>query len=223
MDAFDAVAMNQEDGSVVLAGEMSLDSKDDDFSVVALDAEGLLLWEFQVKSALSSFSRRISPAMENDDENETWGIESSAREEVYLPLHPSRGVSHTTFGSGIQTSVWCGYTYAYLVQLWSLSIQRSFFLAGSKRGAHHHEQPQSCTFVVDQAGTPQTDACNGIAMAEDGSVVAVGQTWGNWDGVNPNAGGADFAAFRLSASGEEIWRYQVNIFLQSIFPNWLVR
>lgn len=132
--------MNQEDGSVVLAGEMSLDSKDDDFSVVALDAEGLLLWEFQVKSALSSFSRRISPAMENDDENETWGIESSAREEVYLPLHPSRGVSHTTFGSGIQTSVWCGYTYAYLVpkhvcdlvQLWSL-FRTTKFLPGWKQ------------------------------------------------------------------------------------------
>ncbi|CAN0483185.1 unnamed protein product, partial [Scytosiphon promiscuus] len=43
-------------------------------------------------------------------------------------------------------------------------------------------------------------------MAEDGSVVVVGYTYGDWDGVN--AGGADFAALRLDANGTEIWRYQ---------------
>ncbi|CAM9975026.1 unnamed protein product, partial [Scytosiphon promiscuus] len=46
----------------------------------------------------------------------------------------------------------------------------------------------------------------GMTMAEDGSVVVVGYTYGDWDGVN--AGGADFAALRLDANGTEIWRYQ---------------
>jgi len=49
-------------------------------------------------------------------------------------------------------------------------------------------------------------------MAEDGSVVAVGETYGSWDGVN--AGFDDFAAVRLDASGDEIWRYQVNLTLK---------
>jgi len=49
-------------------------------------------------------------------------------------------------------------------------------------------------------------------MAEDGSVVAVGETYGSWDGLN--AGFDDFAAVRLDASGDEIWRYQVNLTLK---------
>lgn len=45
-------------------------------------------------------------------------------------------------------------------------------------------------------------------MTADGSVIAVGQTAGVWDGAN--AGLDDFAALRLDASGEEVWRYQVH-------------
>lgn len=52
---------------------------------------------------------------------------------------------------------------------------------------------------------------HGIALAEDGSMIVVGETDGSWDGAN--AGGNDFAAFRLDADGEEIWRYQVRTFL----------
>ena len=45
-------------------------------------------------------------------------------------------------------------------------------------------------------------------MAEDGSVIVVGRTYGSWDGKADGAGG-DVAAFRLDGDGEEIWRYQV--------------
>lgn len=44
-------------------------------------------------------------------------------------------------------------------------------------------------------------------MAEDGSVICVGYTYGSWDG--PLSGERDFAAFRLDGDGKEIWRYQV--------------
>lgn len=79
--------------------------------------------------------------------------------------------------------------------------------------------PNLATFVIGQGGSG--GSCYGIAMAADGSVVVVGRTYGDWDGIN--AGDADFAAFRLDASGEGIWRFQVNIFLQcsAVFPNWL--
>ncbi len=51
-------------------------------------------------------------------------------------------------------------------------------------------------------------------MAEDGSVVVVGRTSGDWEGVNAGTtddlqGTDDFLAFRLDADGGEIWRYQV--------------
>lgn len=44
-------------------------------------------------------------------------------------------------------------------------------------------------------------------MSEDGSVVMVGYTLGDWDGTS--AGGADFAAAKLDAEGKEVWRWQV--------------
>lgn len=46
-----------------------------------------------------------------------------------------------------------------------------------------------------------------MAMADDGSVVVVGFTKGDW--VGSNAGQFDFAAFRLDVDGTEVWRYQV--------------
>lgn len=48
-----------------------------------------------------------------------------------------------------------------------------------------------------------------MALAEDGSVICVGKTLGNWDGAAN--GEDDFAAFRLDGDGEEIWRYQVGV------------
>lgn len=50
----------------------------------------------------------------------------------------------------------------------------------------------------------------GMTMAEDGSMVLVGYTYGAWDGVN--AGETDLAALRLDTNGTEIWRYQVSCF-----------
>ena len=44
-------------------------------------------------------------------------------------------------------------------------------------------------------------------MADDGSVIMAGYTYGDWDGVN--AGSADFVAVKLDAAGEEVWVWQV--------------
>ncbi|CAN0524899.1 unnamed protein product, partial [Scytosiphon promiscuus] len=40
-------------------------------------------------------------------------------------------------------------------------------------------------------------------MGVEGSVLLVGDTSGNWTGVN--AGSFDFAAVKLDASGNELW------------------
>ncbi len=63
------------------------------------------------------------------------------------------------------------------------------------------------TFVGGQDGSIGIDSATGVAMAEDGSVICVGYTYGSWDGLLN--GERDFAAFRLDGNGEEIWRYQV--------------
>lgn len=48
-DYFEAVAVNQTDGSIVLAGEFDDSYSLDDFGVVKLDADGLLVWTYQVR------------------------------------------------------------------------------------------------------------------------------------------------------------------------------
>lgn len=60
-----------------------------------------------------------------------------------------------------------------------------------------------------QDGSAESDLIFRLAMAEDGSVIGVGRTYGSWDGEAHDDGDSDFAAFRLDGNGEEIWRYQV--------------
>lgn len=50
-------------------------------------------------------------------------------------------------------------------------------------------------------------------MGDDGSVVVVGGTGGDWD--IPNEGSWDMAAFKLDASGTLVWKWQVTIFVYS--------
>lgn len=60
---------------------------------------------------------------------------------------------------------------------------------------------------------------NGVALAEDGSVILVGSTLYTWNVESTNFplygtdlnGESDFAAVRLDENGEEIWSYQVGI------------
>lgn len=44
-------------------------------------------------------------------------------------------------------------------------------------------------------------------MAGDGSLLLVGSTTGDWDGVS--AGEDDFAAVKLDSESDEDWRWQV--------------
>ena len=79
--------------------------------------------------------------------------------------------------------------------------------------------PYFSTFLLVQAdtGVEWTEVHGvGITMAGDGSMVVVGRTDGDWDGVNAGStddviGTDDCIAVRLDADGEEIWRYQVRI------------
>lgn len=89
-----------------------------------------------------------------------------------------------------------------LLQLWRLPYREAGLTGWGK--VFTQRLPH---FALGQDGTTESDEIRGIAMAEDGSVVAVGRTAGDWDGTN--AGSDDFAAIRLGPDGEEIWRYQV--------------
>lgn len=54
------MTMDPQDGSVILAGSVDGGLTDYDFSIIKLDAEGLLLWEFEVKSNWVGCATRTS-------------------------------------------------------------------------------------------------------------------------------------------------------------------
>lgn len=66
-------------------------------------------------------------------------------------------------------------------------------------------------FHADQDGTPEEDDLVEVILTPDGSIVLAGYTRGDWDGQN--AGEADFAAIKLDAEGNEIWRLQVSVYI----------
>ncbi|CAM9350235.1 unnamed protein product [Scytosiphon promiscuus] len=58
-----------------------------------------------------------------------------------------------------------------------------------------------------QDGTDGEDVASGVVISpEDGSVVVVGSTQGDWDGTS--SGEEDFAAFKLDSNGTLIWKWQ---------------
>jgi len=61
--------------------------------------------------------------------------------------------------------------------------------------------------TVIKGGTEEDDYCNGVAMADDGSVILAGYTEGDWGEVN--AGSNDFVAVKLDVAGEQVWVWQV--------------
>lgn len=55
------------------------------------------------------------------------------------------------------------------------------------------------------------DAVEAVMMDEDGSVVLVGYTNGDWIGdTSTLLDNADFAAAKLDPDGNELWRWQVS-------------
>ncbi|CAM9957439.1 unnamed protein product, partial [Laminaria digitata] len=60
-----------------------------------------------------------------------------------------------------------------------------------------------------QSGVPEQDIVIDVAIGNDGSVFLAGNTYGDWNGAN--AGLSDFAAAKLDADGNEVWRWQVRL------------
>ncbi|CAN0042780.1 unnamed protein product, partial [Laminaria digitata] len=57
-----------------------------------------------------------------------------------------------------------------------------------------------------QEGTLDYDYAEAITMVDDGSVVVVGRTEGDWD--IPNIGSFDMVAFKLDADATLLWTWQ---------------
>lgn len=54
-------------------------------------------------------------------------------------------------------------------------------------------------------------------MEIDGSVMLAGITGGTWGGAYSNVGGEyDFAAVKLDANGDEVWRWQVRLLVVDV-------
>lgn len=61
--------------------------------------------------------------------------------------------------------------------------------------------------IPEQEGTTENDSISAAAAGDDGSVVLVGSTFGNWSATNK--GDADYAAVKLDSDGDVMWRLQV--------------
>ena len=62
-------------------------------------------------------------------------------------------------------------------------------------------------FLFGQDGTEAFDSISAVVVGNDDSIVLAGYSCGNWSGIS--VGRADFAAVRLDADGNELWRWQV--------------
>lgn len=60
---------------------------------------------------------------------------------------------------------------------------------------------------ISQEHTGEDDRVRAVALATDGSIIAVGYTFGSW--ARPNAGDRDFIAAKLFPNGTKSWRWQV--------------
>lgn len=67
--------------------------------------------------------------------------------------------------------------------------------------------------LCEQDGTDEFDSISAAVVRDDDSVVLAGYSCGNWSGLS--TGQADFAAVKLAADGNELWRWQVK---QSLWP-----
>ena len=62
--------------------------------------------------------------------------------------------------------------------------------------------------MAQQDGTDEGDSISGGGRGDNGSVILVGSTWGDWE--KSNRGGEDFAAVKLNTTdGSILWKWQV--------------
>lgn len=66
-----------------------------------------------------------------------------------------------------------------------------------------------CPSQFRQSGVSGSDVVYDVAIGNDGSVFLAGTTFGDWN--DTNAGDSDFAAAKLDADGNEVWRWQVRL------------
>ena len=80
----------------------------------------------------------------------------------------------------------------------------------------HETKLETRLFPKDGPSTGFSDVW-GIAAFDDGSVLLTGSTEGSWSG--DNLGEKDFAATKLSSSGDMEWKWQVIVPASSLkFP-----
>ena len=69
---------------------------------------------------------------------------------------------------------------------------------------------------LSQDGTVSTDYVMAIAMGDDGTVVLVGYTYGDWS--TTNAGSSDCVAMKLNGDGTMSWAWQVKSHVKPCVP-----
>lgn len=181
-----------QDGSVVLAGYGGEDIYE--FTVVKLGADGSFLWQFQVRAAINIFplfSQRHPTTV-----LEALGCVCSRCKSgvLYCPNRGCLVVGPTSTSPGCS---WCRTRRCLraidLVRkcvraVWC--VQARFFIERRCTCWETNATPPSLNTGLwpmpdDQdGGTDGTNQLHGVAVAEDGSVVAVGYTYGDWGATN---------------------------------------
>lgn len=166
-----------------------------DCAVVKLDADGGVLWRWQVQSAgPPCFACAGTPAPIH-----------------CLPCVPSRPDNTRHVGYALAP---CGVKSSGTVA----SPNKNFRINrhGNPFGPRTSTPPPTAEYEnpnpflrTQQGGTAESDVCSAAVVAEDGSIVLAGYTVGSWDGSEANAGEEDLVVVKLDKDGNELWHWQV--------------
>lgn len=218
-DMFDAATMGL-DGSVVLAGYTGGDwaspnAGGNDFAAVKLDADGMLLWQWQ--GGTTGDDKVNAAAMAEDGSvlmagwtSGTWGeAEAGFYDFVAVKLDAAGKLLWNWQGGSQVNDVW-----------WAVDMadDGSALFAGTTFGDWVQVSVGSWDFAamkmdVDgnvlwtwQDGTRWSDTFWAGVMDKDGSVVLAGGTEGDF--ALGSKGQRDFVVVKLDAEGKELWRWQ---------------
>ncbi|CAM9360961.1 unnamed protein product [Scytosiphon promiscuus] len=220
-DSFTAAAVDQQNGSVVLAGQMSglvtsSASTTGNFAVLRIDAGGTVLWEFQDGTSEQDEVNGIAMAGDGSvvvvgATKGDWNGANASFDFAAFRLDED-GTEIWRYQDGTEA-------IDYLSAATMVDEDKAVVMGGYTTGGFQGLSAGNDDFVAIklnssdgteiwryQDGSSETDLMYAVAGTEDEGVVLAGFTDGTWS--VDNAGASDFAAVKLDSDGIEVWRYQ---------------